>query len=263
MDKIISLKTYCCGKEEFDFSALYKSCRLGVRQLPVNAFLLEHKKYGIIMVNTGCSLRLKNNQNEFARLTNGRKLIFGEKDSLVWKLKEDGFDPIAVKKVLLTHCDPECCGALPALPKYELISTARVLSVLMIADPDDGIMKSTLPDSRIPRRAAGLFEGASVLRGYFKWIFDVFGDGSVLAVDLTGHSVMAGFYLPEKKIFFGADASIDETAVNEKLKPSDKLLSMQQYPKDYQSMLKTLQKMHIDHPEITFLFSHSPNPSSL
>lgn len=257
MDKIISLKRYCCGSEEFDFSALYKGCRYGIRRLPVNAFLIEHRKSGMVMINTGCSLRLKNDQNEYERLSEGRKLSFTEKDSLVWRLKEDGFDPIAVKKVLLTHCDPECCGALPALPKYELISTARVLSVLMIADPDDGIMKSTMPSARIPKRAAGLFEGKTVLKEYFSWVFDVFGDGSVLAVDISGHSVMAGFYLTEKKIFIAADASIDETAVKEKLKPSDKLLSMQQYPKDYQKVLKLLQKMHSEHPEIKLLFSHS------
>ena len=144
------------------------------------------------------------------------------------------------------------------LPKYELISTAQVLSVLWLAYKDDGIMPSTLPPAEIKKSAAGIFKGKSIMNEYFKWVFDVFGDGTVLALDLSGYAkAKAGFFLTEKNIFFAADASIDMTAVEEGLVPGDKLLSRAFYPDDYISVIATLRRLHKEHPEIRFLFSHS------
>lgn len=258
MDKIVSIKRLCCGWEEFDFSQLYRACDIKTQKLPVNAFLIEHRKKGLMLLDTGCGLRMKKNPAQYAKYTSGRKLEFTEKDSITSKLKEEGLDPIAVKRVLLSHCDPECCGGLRSLPKYELHSTARVLAVLTIADPGDNVFRSTLPDEGIQKTAAGIFRGKSLPGEYYKWVFDVFGDGSVLAVDIGGHAnAMAGFYFPEKDIFFAADASIDERAITEGLVPSDRLLAMQNDPDGYILGLMTLGKIHRDHPRTKLLFLHS------
>ena len=263
MEKIISFKRYICGYEEFDFSELYKGCSDGIKKLPVNVFLTEHKKFGTILINTGCSKTMRTNATSYSRLTSKRKLSFTDDDSIKARLLADKLDPVCIKKVLLTHCDPECCAGLKLLPRYEIISTAQVLSILWLADPSDGIISSTLPSAEIPRSAAGLFSGKSFLSDYFKWVFDVFGDGTVLAVDISGHAKsMAGFFQNEKNIFLAADASIDETALSGKTEPTNKLLKLQFYPKDYINVLKTLRKLKNDHPEIQFVFSHSENVPS-
>ena len=258
MDKIISFKRYICGYEEFNFNSLYRNCSDGIKKLPVNVFMLEHKKYGVILVNSGCSKLLRLNATAFSRLLSKHKLRFTDDDSIKARLLSENMDPMIVKKVLLTHCSPECCGGLNLLPKYELLSIARVLTMVWLADPSDGIMKNTLPDADTPKKAAGIFKGKTVLSDYFKWVFDVFGDGSILAVDLTGcFGAMAGFFLPEKNIFIAADAFIDEAALSDGLIPSDKLLKMTAYPDDYLSILATLRRLKKDHPEITLIFSHS------
>ncbi len=258
MDKIISFKRYICGYEEFDFSELYKGCTAGVKKLPVNVFMTEHKKFGTILINTGCSRTLRTNATAFSRLMSKHKLSFTDEDSIKSRLLADKLDPICIRKVLLTHCDPECCGGLKLLPKYEILSTAQVLSILWLSDPSDGIIPSTLPSAAIPRSAAGLFNGKSFLSDYFKWVFDVFGDGTVLAVDISGHAKsMAGFFLTEKNIFIAADASVDEYALSGKAEPTARLLKLQFYPKDYVSVLNTLRKLKKEHPEIQFVFSHS------
>ncbi|MBQ8134477.1 MAG: hypothetical protein IJ192_08745 [Clostridia bacterium] len=258
MDKILSFKRYICGYEEFNFSELYRRCDIGIRKLPINAFLLEHKKKGHILINTGCSSFLKKNPVAFTKLTSKHKLSFEEKDSISAQLLAEGMDPVCIRKVLLTHCDPECCASLPLLPKYELLSSAKVLSLIWLSDPSDGIMKSTVPSEEVPKKAAGLYQGETFLKQYFKWVYDVFGDGTILAVDITGHAkAMTAFYLTEKNIFIAADASVDETAVAENLVPSDKLLKQQFYPDDYLSVLITLRRIKKEHPEIQFIFSHS------
>ncbi len=260
MDKIINFKRYVCGKEEFNFAELYRKCPEGKKILPINVFLFEHRKYGHILINTGCSNYLKKNPTTFAKLLLNCKISFEKEDEFCRQFLKEGYDPICIKKVLLTHCLPECCGGLNTLPKYEIISTAQVLTTLWLSDPSDGIMKSTLPPNDIERNAAGIYNGNIFLRNYFKWIFDVFGDGTVLAVDISGYtSAMAGYYFTDKKLFIAADASINEDAIEKNFIPSDKLLHKVSSPDDYISVLATLRRMHSEHPEVKLLFSHSVN----
>lgn len=260
MDKIISFKRYICGYEEFNFPELYKNCSMPAKKLPVNVYKTEHKNYGTILINTGCSDLLKRNPVSFARFISRNQVSFTENDSIDKKLAEDKLDTRIVKKVLLTHCDPQCCGGLKLLPRYELRSSARVLTLAILSDPSDGIIPSVMPDISIPKKAAGIFEGKTFLSDHFKWIFDIFGDGTILAVDLPGHAkAMTGFFLTEKNIFIAGDASIDETALENDLTPSQKLLKNQCYPQDYKDTLSTLKKIKSEHPEIRFLFTHSEN----
>ena len=264
MDKIISFKRYICGYEEFNFPELYKNCDLTAKKLPINVFKTEHKNYGTILINTGCSELLKNNPVSFAKFIARNQITFTDEDSIVNRLAEDKLDPRIVKKVLLTHCDPQCCGGLKLLPRYELRSTARVLTLAILSDPSDGIIASVMPDMDVPKKAAGIFEGKSFLSDYFKWVFDIFGDGTILAVDLPGHAkAMTGFFLTEKNIFIAGDASIDASAIENDLTPTQKLLKNQCYPQDYKETLSTLKKIKTEHPEIQFLFTHSENAAEI
>ena len=258
MQKILSLRAFACGYETFHFSELYINAKDGEETLPVNVLLLEHRKYGHVLVNTGCSELLKKNMAQYLRYKQKHKIHFSEQDCIIEQLKQNDIDPLLIKKVLLTHCSPECCGALPLLPRYEIISSAQVLCLLKTRDIDEDMMKSTLPEAIIPVRAAGLFQGVTPLRSYFKWIFDIFGDGSVLAFDLSGHrSEMTGFYFTESKLLYAADAATDERVLEQGLVPSEKMLSLQSYPDEYLVSLMTLRRLHKEHPEITIRFLHS------
>lgn len=260
MEKILNFKRYICGKEEFNFSELYRQCTYGKKILPINVFLFEHKKYGNIIINTGCSQYMKKNPVSFAKFLLNHKISFDKNDEFCTQFLNEGFDPICIKKVLLTHCSPECCGGLPILPKYEIISIASVISTLWLSDPSDGVMKSTLPPNNINKNATGLYNKDIFLKKYFKWVFDVFGDGTVLAVDISGYaSAMAGYYFTEKNLFIAADASIDEETIENNLIPSDKLLNKVSSPDDYISVIATLRRMHNEQPQIKILFSHSLN----
>ena len=257
-NKILSLKRYVCGREAFRFSDLYINTSDGEEELPINVLLLEHRKYGHALVNTGCTDLLKKNKAQYLQDRQRHKIHFEEGDSIIAQLRQDGMDPLLIKKVLLTHCSPECCGALPLLPRYEIVSSAQVLCLLKTREIDEDMMKATLPEKVIPVRAAGLFQGETLLKAYFKWIFDIFGDGSVLAFDLSGHrSEMTGFYFTESRFLYAADAAVDERVLTQELVPSEKLLSQQSYPDEYLVSLMALRRLHREHPEITIRFLHS------
>ena len=73
-NKIITIKRYICGKEEFDFSELFVNTEYGTEILPINVFLIEHKKLGNILINTGCSNLLKKNAVQYSALKTKHKI---------------------------------------------------------------------------------------------------------------------------------------------------------------------------------------------
>ena len=256
--KIASVRYYSCGSEEFDFSELFINSEAGKKRLPVNVLLFEHRRLGNILINTGCADTLRKNPALYAKYKLKHKLEFGKKDSIISQLEQEETDPVCIKKVLLTHCSPECCGALPLLPRYELVSSAQVMCMIKLGKTDEDMLRSTMPKSSVPIRAAGIYQGETVLRPYFKWIYDVLGDGSVLGVDLRGHTKeMMGFFFPESELFYAADAAVDESVLEEGLVPSEKLLELQSDPDEYLSTLMTLRRLHREQPRLRFVFLHS------
>lgn len=256
--KIESVRFFECGSEEFDFTELFINSEAGKKRLPVNVVMLEHRRLGNMLINTGCTETLKKNPAMYAKYRINHKLDFKKEDSIIYQLEQENTDPVCIKKVLLTHCSPECCGALPLLPKYELISSAQVMCMIKLGRTDEEMLRSTMPKKSVPIKAAGIFNGDSVLKDYFKWVYDVLGDGSLLGVDLRGHTKeMMGFYFTESRLFYGADAAVDESVLDEGLVPSEKMLGLQAYPDEYLSSLTTLRRLHREHPEIRFAFLHS------
>ncbi len=258
MKNIISFKVYNCGSEKFNLSELYKECDIKSCEMPVNVFLMEHKRFGNIIFNSGYSEVINKNPIIFAKYKSKHRIKISDKQNIVSALSSDGLDPLCIKKVILTHADPECSGALPLLPKYELLSSAQVLCTLDSGFLSDGVIKSTIPNRNIPRRAIVPFNGTIFLKDYFKWVYDVLGDGSVFGVDLSGHSkAMMGYFIPEKSIFIGGSAALTEQAITNNYTPTQKLLDLQYYPEDYLQIFNTLKKIHLEHSEIKFLFIHS------
>lgn len=244
MDSIISLRRFCCGYEQ--------SRSFG--NLPVNVYLSEHKKHGPFLINTGCSPLLRTKPLAFAAATAGRKLVFRDKDTINRQLLDNGYDPVCIRKVLLTDCLPESCGALAALPRYELISGAGVLAEMA----SGGILSGLEPDEDVSKRSPGIFKGDTILRSYYKWIFDVFGDGSVLAAEISGRcKKMTIYYFTEKSIMFVGDAVTDEAVLDSNEKPSKFAPKRTSNPKDYAENLELLRRIRYEHPEICFLTTHS------
>ena len=258
MKKIVSLRVLHCGYEEFRMQELYLNTDFNTEVLPINVILMEHRKFGHILINTGCTKEMKRNPIAYSKYMLKHRVSFKKEDTVIEQLEKEGMDALCIKKVLLTHTNAECCGALPLLPKYELMSTAQLLCVLRFDNDSDNIIKSTFPKESVPMKAFNVFKGETPLKSCFKYVYDALGDGSVLAVDIRGAAnAMTGYFIPEENVFFAADAAIDERVLESDLFPSEKLLAMQYDADDYISTLATLRKLHRTCPEIRFIFSHS------
>ena len=258
MKKIESIRRFICGYEEFRLSELYEGGNFKTEKLPINVFMAEHRKFGNILINTGCSNMMKKSPIAYSKYLSKHKVSFDRNDTIIEQLAKEGMDALCIKKVLLTHANAECCGALPLIPKYELMSTAQLLCVLKFDNDSDNIIKSTLPPDNIPMKAFNVFKGTSVLKKYFKFVYDVLGDGSILAVDMSGAAnSMTGYFIAEDNIFFCADAMTDERFFDDDIFPTDKLLLMQYDSEDYMNIRRILKTINSEYPDIRFVFSHS------
>ncbi len=260
MNKILSLRSFECGTEVFNYSELFINSKEGKQKLPINVLMAEHRNFGTVLINTGCSELLKEDLRQYLMYKKNHALRFDRDSAIIERLDKENIDPRLIKKVLLTHNSPECCGGLPLLPKYEIISGAKVLWLLKVRNVDNEMMKSTMPEVSVPVRAAGIFSGKTFLSDYFKWVYDIFGDGSVLGVDLCGHKrEMIGLYFTEHSFFYAADAAPDERVIDEELVPSKKLLSRQEDPDEYLITLMNIRRLCREHPETVVRFLHSRN----
>lgn len=260
MKKILSLRNFVCGSECFNYSDLFINSDDGKQELPINVLMVEHRNLGTMLVNTGCSYVLKDSLKQYLIYRKNHNIRFEKDIAITEILDRENIDPRLIKKVILTHSSPECCGGLPLLPKYEIISGAKVLWLLKVRNVDNEMMKSTMPEVTVPVRAAGVFSGKTFLSEYFKWVYDILGDGSVLGVDLCGHkNEMLGLYFTESGLFYAADAAPDERVIEKELVPSKKLLSRQESPDEYLVTIMTLRRLCREHPEVTMRFLHSRN----
>ncbi len=251
-NKIVTVKNYVCGYEKFDFHRLFLNSESKTERLPINVFMVEHRQFGCLLIDTGCGSAMKRNPIQYALYKKQHAVEFTQEQSIVAQLKSEELDTVAVKKVLLSHAELSCCGELPAFEQSEVLSTAQVLD--------------NLPNKLIPprKRAVGVYESDIFLKKYFKWNYDVLGDGSIIAVDIGGHSkAMVGFYLPEHQILFMADAAIDERVLSKEWVPSPKLLSYQYDADRYLSVLANLRHLYKEHREVKIIFQHSQCPSVL
>ncbi|MBL8957600.1 MAG: MBL fold metallo-hydrolase [Myxococcaceae bacterium] len=172
-------------------------------------------------------------------------------------LAEAGIDPAEVRVALLTHAHWDHTGALRDLPN----ATVRLSKseLLFVAALDGYVSGGVMPphfDGVWPRVRGFELDGPPVLR--FDASKDLFGDGSMLAVPLYGHTPGSTGYLVRgpggRRWLFIGDATWTSRGVE---KPAHKTV-----PKTDRDRAKTgevIGRLHVlagEHPEIVIVPAH-------
>ena len=97
---IVSVNFYECGTEEFDFGECFINSDGGKEILPINVILLEHRRFGNMLINTGCADTLKKNLTKYALYKKKHRLEFNSESSIISQLEKEDIDPLMIKKVL-------------------------------------------------------------------------------------------------------------------------------------------------------------------
>lgn len=252
--KILTLTPYACGRIQFSKKDYKDKSFIN----PLNSelvFRIEHKQFGNILFNSGYSRLLHKKSPKILLFLKGNKLIYTKGEEITAQLENEGMDELCIKKIILSHAAVDSIAGLNLFSNYTLISTAQALTRLDHSLFGEYIPKCMIPDTSIPRKAVALYQKKTFLENYFRYIYDILGDGSVLGVSLDGHSKgHIGLFLPEWNILLGGSACTD--SINLHSEPSGNFLSRQYDEEKYLATLNNLRRFLSENPNVHCIFSH-------
>lgn len=255
--KIKSIKLYLCGYCENNLKLVFKHHKNEIRKFPAIAVLIEHSTLGNILYDTGYSELIYKNYIVSILYNFLNKTYIDSKNTVIAKLKADSINPESINKIILSHSHPDHIGGLRLLNNYELISTQKVLNTLKNGNAFKLVFKNMVPNGDIKFTPVKPYEYSIFLSNYFEKIYDVLGDGSIIGVELNGHSDgQLGIYLPEFNILFAADACWGSDLLSKVKEMRFISRKIQSNFEQYVSTVSKLEKLIVEHPEIKIIYSH-------
>lgn len=231
--------------------------------------LLKHPTFGYILFDTGYSEHfIKETKpfpfNIYAKTT---PVYFHKEDSAIHQLEKIGIRSQEIKYILISHFHADHIAGLLDFPNahflcfkkaYDVIKNKKGISALKQAFipnllPKDFEERVTFIDRKEP---------VSLPKKYspFESGFDILDDGSMYAVDLTGHAIgQFGIFLQDqnnREVLLSADATWSSRAFRENI-PPHKLADL--IIPDKKSYLNNLHKLHLlyrNNPTIHIMPSH-------
>src|SRR5262245_19301691 len=183
-------------------------------EIPIRYGLWVHERHGPVLIDTGYSPRVtQGRQRSFAlRLYNALlkpRLI--ESAAPLAQLSALGFGPLEVTRIVITHFHADHVAGLNDFPNARIVASSDAFRRLMrMSTPGQlhnvfypELLPDDLADRLLPIEASratalpyGLGEG-----------FDLFGDGSLVAVPLPGHALgHHGLFWPQHSMLYAVDA---------------------------------------------------------
>jgi glyoxylase-like metal-dependent hydrolase (beta-lactamase superfamily II) len=242
----------------------WRPCRF-----PAGFAYFHHRRYGAILFDTGYSDHFRAETKRFpgtlyAKLMPPR---FDGADRACAQLCRLGIEPSDVRTIIVSHFHADHIAGLRDFPRarivcaragYRAIRAARGLSGLMHGllpglMPGDSEERTDyvddLPLMNLPPALAAFGQGR-----------DLFGDGSVVAVDLPGHSVgQIGLYVPDSPaggLFMVSDAAWSLDAITQLRPPPRLVTALLGHSESYLATLSKLHHLHCTHPDLLIRPAH-------
>ncbi|MGN0537777.1 MAG: hypothetical protein ACI4M3_07370 [Acutalibacteraceae bacterium] len=257
--KIISVTPYICGHRTYSKADTPKHQKL---VLPEWVFRIEHKQLGNILFNSGYSRFISPFNPKTILFKRCHKIAYTPSENLSVQLSSEGMDEQCIRRIVLSHAALDSIGGLPNFSNYTLYATAQALASLNTSLFNEYIPKRLVPPNSIFRKPLALFNEKTVLKNYFSYIYDLFGDGSVLGVALNGYAKgHIGLFLPEQQILLAAHACINTEHLN--TEPTKHFLKQQYNSDQYLNTLNNLRRFLADNPDVRCIFANEPQIQNL
>jgi len=234
---------------------------------PAGFALIKHPRHGYILFDTGYSERFFEETKRLPALL--YRLItpvtFHVEDSALSQLRRQGIDAKEIKYVVLSHFHADHTAGLRDFPHARIIykreSYDAVKNLGSFASVKSGYLPGLLPEDFEQR--SQLVEEAKPHRlpqnFPFSNGYDLFGDGSLIAVDVPGHAAgQIGLFLrtASSEFFLCADTVWSSRAFKERRKPHSAARLIMSNNGQYEDSFERLCRLHRQYPHIEIIPSH-------
>jgi glyoxylase-like metal-dependent hydrolase (beta-lactamase superfamily II) len=256
---------YCTHPE----AIVIQDGRWKTAKFPSMFALISHPEHGHILFDTGYSNRFFEETRSFPfnlyALTT--PVYFQPEDSAVHQLQAAGIDAAAIRYIIISHFHADHIGGLKDFPNakfiyfnsaYKSVKDRRGINALQ-AGFLSGLIPTDFEDrsSFVEDRQIG-----SLPTQYmpFDTGFDLFRDGSLLAVELPGHAAgQLGLFfidLNYQDYFLIADACWLSRAYQEFVKPHPITNLISANGREYVDTLSKIHQLHKSNPDLKIIPTH-------
>lgn len=234
---------------------------------PAGFALIRHPRHGYILFDTGYSARFFEETRRWPallyRLTT--PVTFREEDSAVNQLRRQGIEPEEVRHVVLSHFHADHVAGLRDFPRARLLYKREAYDAVKDLGPFASVKSGYLP-GLLPEDFEQRSLYAEEAEPYyfpenvpFASGSDLFGDGSLIAVDVPGHAAgQIGLFLrtASGEIFLCADAVWSSRAYRERRKPHAAARLIMANAGQYEDSFERLCRLHRLYPQVEIIPSH-------
>lgn len=234
---------------------------------PAHFFCIEHPQLGPILFDTGYTDRFFPATARFPFLLYRwiTPVHVAENETAIRQLQLAGVHAKDISYIILSHFHADHISGLNDFPYAKFIYLQAAYDDVKHRKGWSALLAGFLPDLLPPdfeQRSLPLDESklVSLPPSFpFKRGLDIFGDGSIIAVDLPGHA--AGqigilFDTKQQPYFLCADAVWSSRAFREGVKPHWIANLMMNHPQQYKESFQNVQQFHKNHPEYRIIPSH-------
>lgn len=236
---------------------------------PALVLLIRHPTRGLVLFDGGYDPRVFEAARAFPYSLYLKTLpaCIEPEQRVVAQLAARGHSVGDVSHVVLSHFHPDHVGALLDFPSARVVAHREGLLAARkggaIRHLLNGYLPGLVPDD-IDERLQAVEELPQVALGPalapFETAFDLFGDGSLLAVDLSGHvQGQLGLYArlaSGAEAFFVADACYNRLAFEELRLPAAPVRLITYDHRRYVAQIHKLHELHRRRPELHLVPSH-------
>lgn len=222
---------------------------------PLMCALIDHPSKGLSLVDCGFGTNqlIRANQNPERLLAPFVSIRLHASQMAIKQIESLNYDPQDVQRIILTHMHWDHCDGLSDFPNAEVIVHPKEKAHACRFLPPLGYEPFQFFDVKHWREVKYRPQG---ILG-FKRSLDLFSDGSVILVDLPGHSAgHQGVFLPSEKLLLSGDAFLEADELQKRRVRPYQLMNTFNHWKQWQT-LSRLRKLSEEQPHITQLGSHS------
>lgn len=247
-----------------------RAARWESAEFPALVGLLHHPAHGAILFDTGYSPHF------FAATAQWPERAYAlfapvnlsPDQHLVAQLARRGLGPEDVKTIIISHFHGDHVAGLKDFPSAQFICSQsgwkNLLGLGRVTGVRRGMIPALLPENFAQRARFIEDMEMSALPAElvpFKNGFDLFGDGSLLAVDLPGHAE-GQFGLTfmdeneDRRIFLVADGAWSMQAIRENALPMTVAATLIGHTSAYPETLSRLHQLHTQAPQVVMIPTH-------